>query len=224
MPADPNCHDCAQTSPSLCRRHHAHIDEARAKKNAYVQALTGHMYEYIQAPISPDRLKPYVLPGWKSADYTALVAPDRMPFAFVTARYEDFYAHFMTYMIYWSLGGTAAAMEFHPQTFKALGDLDLISLKFSKEKDADPFLDAVSRPDVLVVRLGLLRTTNKDAAGAVYEAVQQRKDRNLKTIVINEPNTPWRPSHKAYSEDLSAYLDRDFVAISIRAARDTNVR
>lgn len=101
-------------------------------------------------------------------------------------------------------------------SYRIVTDMQLIEMKYTRDAEST-FSSAVRTAPVLVVRLGFQLSTNAELPSVVFEALRQREleGPNAKTILVNEPFTPWRKGHKAFSEELAAYVSATFARVKI---------
>jgi hypothetical protein len=104
----------------------------------------------------------------------------------------------------------------------ALGRLHYEIVTDTRETETR-FSAAVRGTPVLILRLGFQLSTNAELSNVVFEALRQREleGAKAKTLVINEPFTPWKKGHKAYSEDLDAYLEANFTRVKMGSPKPT---
>ena len=134
--------------------------------------------------------------------------PEPRP-VFVEGLWTNVKSHVASYLV--ALG--------RPQ-YEIVTDMGLIEMKYTRETETR-FLAAVRGTPVLIVRLGFQLSTNAELSNVVFEALRQRELEGVKakTLVIYESFTPWKKGHKAYSEDLDAYLEANFTRIKMSATK-----
>jgi hypothetical protein len=79
--------------------------------------------------------------------------------------------------------------------------------EFSKEAIFNNIEDLVKAPDLLLVRLGELKSRNRAAPGALEEAICYRLDRSLPLWMISDKRAPFHDSSFAWSETVGAILN-----------------
>jgi hypothetical protein len=106
--------------------------------------------------------------------------------------------------------------------YEIVTDMGLIEMKYTRETETR-FSAAVRGTPVLILRLGFQLSTNAELSNVVFEALRQREleGAKAKTLVINEPFTAWKKGHKAYSEDLDAYLEANFTRVKMGSPKAT---
>jgi hypothetical protein len=93
-----------------------------------------------------------------------------------------------------------------PSPVVTLTDTQLLEAKYVRSSDGS-FTDLVTRPNALIVRVGLWGGKAHEALpGVVVEAVRLRADKL--TLLVNEPITPWSKRHVAWSEALEQLLEQ----------------
>lgn len=109
--------------------------------------------------------------------------------------------------------------------YTILTDMALIEAKYTRDAEAT-FSSTVRAAAILILRLGFQLSTNAELPNVVFEALRQREldGAKARTVVINEPFVPWKKGHKAYSEDLNAYLEAAFVRVKIGAPKSNPIR
>jgi len=63
--------------------------------------------------------------------------------------------------------------------------------------------DLALPPDLLIFRVGVKHTPNKDAHSAFHEALAERDHEGKPTWIVDSPSEPWDPDLVSYSESLN---------------------
>jgi hypothetical protein len=100
--------------------------------------------------------------------------------------------------------------------YTVTNDMQLIEWKFGRNNDS-VFSTIVRSTPVLIIRLGFQLSTNAELANVLFETIRQREldGPRSRTVIVNEPFTPWKRGHKAFSEELDAYLEAAFVRVKV---------
>jgi|HubBroStandDraft_1064217.scaffolds.fasta_scaffold01132_13 hypothetical protein len=108
-----------------------------------------------------------------------------------------------------------------PQPVAMLTDTQLLELKYTRSSNGDSFTDSVSKPDALIVRVGIWGgKTHEALPGVIVEVVRLRATKL--TLFVNEPITPWNKKHSAWSEALEQLLDQRGARFTLPTSKETN--
>jgi hypothetical protein len=130
---------------------------------------------------------------------------------FVTALWNEAKPHLASYLIRHRVGENGFLR------YNVLTDTKLIDMKFAEDKDApEPFSDRIVVDPILIILLGVQCTSNRELPGIILETIRLRDFKTKrKTILVNEPTSPWRASHKAFSPELDSEIGQKFTKIVI---------
>ena len=84
--------------------------------------------------------------------------------------------------------------------------------------------DFSSRPDLLVIYLGILSYKNKAMDGIVLEALRARVHQEKATWIVNPPDYPFKEGHLAWSPELELYIEERFKNMEIRSKKSSSGR
>jgi hypothetical protein len=113
--------------------------------------------------------------------------------------------------------------------FREVTDRDLVDAWLGKDDRTDVadqdiqtgyknLTDASMPPDLLMIRMGVKKTPNKELPNVIFEAVKSRRDQGFPTWLMNSPTYPFRKGspgdprsgHMCYSKHLDQYIDSHF--------------
>ena len=108
-----------------------------------------------------------------------------------------------------------------PRPVVTFTDTQLLELKYARSSNGDSFTDAVTKPDTLIVRVGIWGgRTHEALPGVIVEVVRLRAAKL--TVLLNEPLTPWGKRHAAWSEALEQLLDQRGARFTLVTEKENN--
>lgn len=98
-------------------------------------------------------------------------------------------------------------------------DSELRDVFVGNLEDYRSLSDFASRPDLLVIYLGVLSYQNKAMDGIILESLRARAHHEKSTWIVNPPDYPFKDGHLAWSPELELYMENRFKNVEIRTKR-----
>lgn len=203
--------DCIDCQEGLCPRHGTQPTDAEERASRARQHRH-YWRQWLKSP-RPDGIGegPLFEPSVSSGKIVSRRSPGGGRWLFVTGAWGAVMHHLSFYA-----AGLVVAGEESDSTIpvEVMTDMQLVEAKYDRDRDGS-FSERISHPGFLVLRLGVQMSRNEELPNLVWEVCRVRETRDLPVALVNEPITPWRKGHRAWSPELASYLEDRFLCVTI---------